>query len=170
MIKSIEKNTGRYGFSASRPIALATLLASAIGCQLQAASEQSIQVYYRSSQCGISMPTLVLIENQQQWRQLIPQRKILLGPAAPDAPDFDRQSLLLIAAGQKPSGGYQISLLDNKANMVNGELAVSVEIKSPASMASQQVTSPCLLVSIPISVPISGIDAAGMRWARPLEN
>lgn len=141
------------------------ILTAATGCQLQADSDYQLSIYYQSPQCGISKPSLELIENQQQWQQLMHNRPRSLGQTEPQTPDFSQQSILLIAAGQKPSAGYQIILNGDRATLVDNALEIDVNIIAPTGMAATIISNPCMLLSLQAK-EFSMIRAANMQWSR----
>ena len=64
--------------------------------------------------------------------------------------DWKRRGIVWICMGLKPSGGYALSLADSSV-MISGRVAViTVHWRQPrpGSVVTQQLTSPCLLLSM----------------------
>jgi hypothetical protein len=77
-------------------------------------------------------------------------------PAEP-APqvDFDKESILFVAAGQKRSGGHRIEIAELK--QVEGKVEVLVKIQGPkpGGIQLQALTAPFHIVAVPkVSGPV----------------
>lgn len=98
------------------------------------------------SQCGFTAPGLVYMDSSDRFEAMVRERGLNL----PDigGHDFDREHLLLVAAGRKPSGGYGVALDD--VAIRDGVLEVSVEVRSPApdQAVTMALTSPCALLAV----------------------
>jgi hypothetical protein len=64
--------------------------------------------------------------------------------------DWTRHGILWICMGLKPSGGYALSLAESSATVTEGVAAITVHWRQPrpGSVVTQQLTSPCLLLSV----------------------
>ena len=64
---------------------------------------------------------------------------------------FSEELALLIAMGQKTTGGYSLTLAEGLATVEDGVVTVRVFRQTPAlgAMLTQQLTSPCLIVRLP---------------------
>lgn len=71
--------------------------------------------------------------------------------AAPIVVDFEASAVLLVAAGQRPTAGYAVSLTSPSAPAKGGValVEVKVDVPAPGAMVAQVVTSPCLVVALP---------------------
>jgi len=71
-------------------------------------------------------------------------------PAMP-ALDLEKEVVVLVSAGQKPTAGYGIELAADKAPVKDGAAGVRVVLKAPAdgAVSAQLMTSPCLVVALP---------------------
>lgn len=67
------------------------------------------------------------------------------------APNFEQQVAVFMAMGQKPTGGYRLSLRDKEVTIEQGTATIPVTWQSPPSdaMVTQALTSPCLVVTLP---------------------
>ena len=114
-------------------------------------------VLINTLQCGsdLTVADAVLLNNSQQlaqrYLQLPPaERDTISGPAL----DFKEARVLLITMGQRPSGGYLLNYQQQaiRFNAQNGILEVEVawQVPLPGYNQAQVVTTPCLLLKIPI--------------------
>lgn len=73
-----------------------------------------------------------------------------LGAPPPEA-DLEGAVVLLVAAGQRPTGGHAVELAAPTAPVKGGVALVRVVLRAPApgAMTAQVLTSPCLVVSLP---------------------
>lgn len=128
-----------------------------LGMLSSACSHQqlSMQSVYSSNDCAISEQTIKLIHNQQELTRLLksPAQYLDLVGEATKIPviDFDKQQLILVAMGQKPSSGYSILWQNKQATIKHNKLYLPVELLTPAtnSLQAQVVTSPCQIFAIP---------------------
>ncbi|MDX1635261.1 MAG: protease complex subunit PrcB family protein [Marinobacter sp.] len=98
--------------------------------------------------CGLTAPGLVHIENTSElskFRQL-PQQNLNL-PAA-DTIDFDSEHLLVVGLGQKPTGGYSVTLTSYALHGEELDLGVVVNKPDPQMMVPQVITTPCAVLAI----------------------
>ena len=60
-------------------------------------------------------------------------------------------SLILVQLGEKPNGGYRLTL--NGASFADSTVHLNIDISSPQSgqMVTQALTSPCLLAELPLA-------------------
>ncbi|MEX2476528.1 protease complex subunit PrcB family protein [Marinobacter sp.] len=102
----------------------------------------------QSDHCGLTAPGLVYVDQADQIARLehLPARNLPLD--ALKAVDFDREHLLLIGLGQKPTGGYGVTL--EGAEIREGALEVAVNVRQPATdaMVTQALTTPCAVIAV----------------------
>jgi len=85
--------------------------------------------------------------------------------------DFERDAVVEISLGERPSAGYAVTLADTAAAVEHHALHLSVRVTSPApdAMAAQVVTSPCLMVVVPRGnyrrVEVTDVDGTAMGTA-----
>ncbi|HDP88491.1 MAG TPA: protease complex subunit PrcB family protein [Thioalkalivibrio sp.] len=67
------------------------------------------------------------------------------------AVDFEQAGVLLLEMGQRPTGGYAVALAEPVIAVDDGIATVTVNWQEPApgAIATQALTSPCLLLEIP---------------------
>lgn len=99
--------------------------------------------------CGgdVSGPSAHWIATEGEYRAAMGA-----GGAFGDVPpvDFRHEGVLAVYMGQRPTGGYSISLPDPAVPISNGVGTVTVKFDEPlpGAMVAQVLTSPCLLVKM----------------------
>jgi len=120
-----------------------------------ACSHQQIpmQTIFSSNNCAISEETLKSINESGEFKSLLKSIPKNFGQAPLAVPevDYEKQSVILYALGQKPTGGYSIELYKTDAMLKGKKLYLPVRIKQPASNSNQiqLITSPCQVYSLP---------------------
>lgn len=124
----------------------AGLSACAMNSDTTAAGAPLARQITASGQCGFGGPGLAYMASRERLETLAETRGTNL--VVPEDHDFDREHLLLVAAGRKPSGGYGVALEDSRIR--DGVLEVTVGVRSPApdQMVTQALTSPCALLAV----------------------
>ena len=125
----------------------------------QGAQEQAlgnIAALHRDSQCH-QPKGLQWIGGQQELDTLYRSlQQHIISPAPAGAPqlDFSRFGVLLVSMGSKPSGGYQVSLDSDTLQWEAGQATATVLVRwlspKPGMMLTQALTSPCLLLKLPL--------------------
>ncbi len=110
-------------------------------------SEAATRQITAASQCGFDEPGLVYMDSRQRLDEVTGTRGVNL--TAMNNHDFNREHLLLIGAGRKPTGGYGVAL--DKAWFAGDVLTLTVTLRSPSAdqMVTQALTSPCAVVAVP---------------------
>lgn len=102
----------------------------------------------QSDHCGLAAPGLVYLEDAGQVDRLarLPTRNLPL--ASLKAVDFAREHLVLVSLGQKPSGGYGITL--GHSAILEDVLEIAVNVRQPAAdaMVAQVLTTPCAVIAV----------------------
>ena len=135
-----------------------------------------VEVLYSGSHCGGdgTEPHLRRIADEEQFRtERDAMFRHMLGNDHSDrlqAPDFDENIAVLIAMGQRSTGGYRLELRDDRAAVDNGAVELPVTWTEPDedAMVTQAITSPCLMVTLPRQDydTISAVDQDGETRAR----
>lgn len=132
-----------------------TMVAGCFQTGGNAASDATVPIATLASrdQCGgQNRPAVHWIATAGEWRDLYARiNSQWMNPPPPPAVDFPREGVLLIAMGQRSSGGYGLTLADDVAAVRDGVLTVRVDWREPpaGSRQAQVMTSPCLLVAVP---------------------
>ncbi len=147
-------------------LALANLLVIQ-GCASDAGRPDKVRelppgvVLHNSLQCGggISQASAIRIDNperlKQRYRLLSRQAEETL---IPPLLDFSRESVVLIAMGQRQTGGYLLNYQSQPIRFDGETLAITLSWQEPLPgyKQAQILTSPCLLLKLP-TVPIERI-------------
>ncbi len=155
--------------------ALALALALVSGCAQTGAGEEatvSVDALYGGSQCGgLERPIVLWIAGTAAWRSwhgriVSPQMSL----PSPPMVDFNREGVLLVAMGMRPSAGYGLSLAGASATVRDGVLSVRMDWREPPPgyRQAQVVTSPCLVLKVP-AAPFARITVLDLEGRTRLE-
>ncbi len=101
-----------------------------------------------SNQCAVSEAKLQLPEDGAEALALTSAHRIGAQPVPLDI-DRDKERILLVAAGHKPSAGYRLQLTSHSASLRNGVLRLPVVLSGPGgNYQAAMITSPCLLLAV----------------------
>lgn len=102
----------------------------------------------QSDHCGLTAPGLVYVSDARQLERLsrLPAQNLALDPLA--NVDFEREHLVLVGLGQKPTGGYGVTLSSSGLSDDVLELAVDVRQPQADAMVTQALTTPCAVIAI----------------------
>lgn len=134
------------------PVAVVTAVTSlSTGC---GGNKIPLQSFYSANDCAISEQTVKQIKNQKQLDQVMKPRSLFSTSDRTDVTtriDFEREQLILVAMGNKPTTGYFIDWSNDPATLENGDLHLPVEFRDPPSdrIQAQVITSPCRIFSLP---------------------
>lgn len=131
---------------------LALALTLAVGCAVNRSATADGAPLARqvteSDHCGLTAPGLVYLSNTQDLEKLarLPSGNLALNKLR--AIDFEQEHLVLVGLGQKPTGGYGLTL--QSANIVDDVLELVVRARQPApdAMVTQALTTPCAVIAI----------------------
>lgn len=103
------------------------------------------------SRTGIGESRRLVIRDANAWAEFWSE----LGTGDRPAVDFTKAVVVAVAAGQRPSGGYEIAV--NHVRQTDGELAVEVLETSPGPncITSSSPTQPVDVVVVPVVAPKS---------------
>jgi len=101
---------------------------------------------YRS---GVREPLQTVVGNQTDWQSLWKRHtSIGITPAPPPSVDFDREMVVGVFAGEKPTGGYDVEIIN--AEQTDSAVTVHYREKSPppGSIVTQALTQPFHLIRL----------------------
>lgn len=102
----------------------------------------------QSAHCGLTAPGHLYLESKEQIQQLeaLPGRNLSLDSLR--TVNFGQEHIVLVALGQKPTGGFSVTLAG--ANLKDGQLELSVHTREPApgTMVTQALTTPCAVIAV----------------------
>lgn len=135
-----------------RWLLLTCLVIAASACSQQRVHLQTI---YSSNDCALREPVIRSIHSPAELTEIIQSKPVNFSqtPLVLPEVDYDKQSLVLYALGQKPTAGYSIELYRDEASIKEQTLYLPVRVKSPeaGSVQAQVITSPCQIYSLPHS-------------------
>ena len=124
------------------------------------AKQVAFQTVEKGSQSGVREFLAIIIRGQAEWQDLWQRHASIKANVSP-APtvDFDKEMVLGLFLGEKPTGGYEAEILS--AERVAGTLLISFAEKGPPAGAilTQALTQPFHIVR----VAINGTGAVGFR-------
>lgn len=146
-------------FRALRLSALASLavglLACAQGPQDAISDAGDARQVYSGQQCGqADDPGARWLGDQDALGGVLSgQNRTQIGFAQTEPPDVDftREHVVSISMGQRPTGGYNLTLADKKVVVENETAMVRIDWiePPPEAFVTQALTSPCLLLALP---------------------
>lgn len=105
----------------------------------------------QSANCGLTAPGHVLLKSVSDVGRLEGLRGRTLPLAPLRAVDFDREHVVLAALGQKPTGGYSVTLVSSAITDDTLELFVRVREPEPGMLVTQALTTPCAAIAVTAS-------------------
>ncbi|WP_372996276.1 protease complex subunit PrcB family protein [Marinobacter sp.] len=102
----------------------------------------------QSAHCGLTAPGHVHLTSVEDVEKLdaLPGRNLSLESLKNI--DFEREHVVLAAIGQKPTGGYSVTLDSSEIRRGTLELVVSVTEPAPGTMVTQALTTPCAVIAV----------------------
>ena len=108
---------------------------------------------FSSADCRIIKPVINRINNQSELSQLLNlvSSAYQPKPAINIEVDYNKQSLIVIALGQKPTTGFYLQIESKEAIIRKQKLYLPIRIIEPDedSVQAQVITSPCRIISVP---------------------
>lgn len=108
----------------------------------------SVRQVTQSQHCGLTGPGLLLVTSQPQLSQYLglPAQNLSVQPLR--SLDLNREVLLFVTMGQKPTAGYSVRLAS--AALTGDTLDLSVAVRTPPadSVQAQVMTSPCAILAL----------------------
>ena len=133
----------------SKRLFLVSLVVLSGACSQQ---QVRLQTIYSSNDCALREPTIRSIHTSAELTEIIQSKPVNFSqtPVVLPEVDYDKQSLILYALGQKPTAGYSIELYREEASIKEKTLYLPVRVKSPepGSFQAQVITSPCQIYSL----------------------
>lgn len=134
-------------------LSLSALLLAGCATQRQATASGAplARQVTASEHCGLTAPGLVYLTSADEVRALsgLPGQAINLSSMA--ALDFSREHLLLVALGQRSTGGYGLTLAASEQLGDTLQLEMDVYRPAPDAMVTQVITTPCTALAVTAS-------------------
>ncbi|MGO1692063.1 MAG: protease complex subunit PrcB family protein [Marinobacter sp.] len=127
-------------------------------------SEQLVRQVIQSAHCGLTGPGGAYVQTSERLRQLLELPTQNMAVQQLRQVNLKQEHLLFVTLGEKPTGGYSISLASVSVDSTENTLQLAMAVRSPApgTMVTQAITSPCVVVAVPAS-DWSEIRASGVR-------
>lgn len=110
--------------------------------------EPSARQIIQSGHCGLTGPGLAYAKNHDQLQKLLELPTQNLAVQQLRQVNLEREHLLFVTLGKKPTGGYSVRL--DSARNTKGNLQLSMSLRTPEAgdMVTQAITSPCAVVAV----------------------
>lgn len=101
---------------------------------------------WRGTRCGVKVATSLVISSQEDWEKLW---KKIPSESPPPAIDFEKNSVVAVFSGEKPTAGYSVEI--KKVKETAQGLQIIFQEKKPAKdrMVAQVLTQPYAAQIIP---------------------
>jgi hypothetical protein len=103
----------------------------------------SFQTVVKGSRSGIREPLQIVVRSQTEWDTLWKRHvSTETNPPPPPAIDFNKQIIIGVFLGEKPTGGYDVEII--RAEQTNGTLVIHYREKNPppGGIVIQSLTQP----------------------------
>lgn len=117
----------------------------------------------QSAHCGLTGPGLAYVQTPERLQQLLELPAQNMAVQQLRQVDLEKEHLLFVTLGEKPTGGYSVSLASASVENTDNVLRLSMAVRAPApgTMVSQAITSPCVVVAVPATgwpeIRVSGV-------------
>jgi hypothetical protein len=115
-----------------------------------------VKLLFKGDQCGTTRlnPNAIWIEDPDQFKTTsarLTQHTIGAQQDLSSQVDFSREGILIVAMGQKPTGGYGLEMNREFAVISNDTAVLRVSWIDPpkGAILPQIITSPCLAIILP---------------------
>ncbi len=129
---------------------VATLLASGCASSRSETAEGGplARQITQSAHCGLTAPGHVHLTSREEVQRLeaLPGRNLSLETLK--TVQFEREHIVLAAIGQKPTGGYSVTLDSSEIRSGTLKLTVRVSEPAPGTMVTQALTTPCAVIAV----------------------
>ncbi len=102
----------------------------------------------QSAHCGLVAPGSLHIESLENLRRMERLPSSSLSFESLKGIDYQREHIVLASIGQKPTGGYSVTLDSSEIRSGTLELRVRVTEPAPGTMVTQALTTPCAVIAV----------------------
>ena len=102
----------------------------------------------QSAHCGLADSGYIHLSRASDVDQLegLPGGSLSLMPLRNI--DYGREHVVVVALGQKPTGGYSVTLVSSRIIRSYLELTVDIREPAPGTMVTQALTTPCAAIAV----------------------
>ena len=115
-----------------------------------------VRLLFKGDQCTTNQltPHAIWIEDPDQFKQTyarLTRHTISAQPDLSSRVDFSREGILIVAMGQKPTGGYGLELNHEFAEITDDTAVLRISWIDPpkGAILPQIITNPCLAIILP---------------------
>jgi hypothetical protein len=104
----------------------------------------------QSAHCGLTGPGLAYVQTPERLQQLLELPGQNMAVQQLRQVDLGKEHLLFVTLGEKPTGGYSVSLTSASLENTDNTLRLSMAVRAPApgTMVTQAITSPCVVIAV----------------------
>ncbi|MGO1500241.1 MAG: protease complex subunit PrcB family protein [Marinobacter sp.] len=146
---------GKKGLAGLPVVSLLAGCALLVGCAssdtaVEKLSEPLGRQVIQSAHCGLTGPGLAYVQTAERLQKLLELPTQNMAVQQLRQVNLDQEHLLFVTLGEKPTGGYSISLASASLENSENTLRLSMAVRSPApgTMVTQAITSPCAVVAV----------------------
>jgi hypothetical protein len=99
---------------------------------------------------GIQTQSEIVVTNAAQWAEVWNKHSAQRTPKEdPPAVDFDKETVLFVALGSKPTGGHKVEIAEVRQAGDKTEVLVNIRARPSGGFSIQALTAPYHVVAIP---------------------
>jgi hypothetical protein len=116
---------------------------------VNAAEPVKIRTLSQGNFSGIQSPSELVITNGTQWAEVWTKHSAQRTPKEePPAVDFEKETVLFVALGSKPTGGHKVEIAEVRQAGDKTEVLVKIRAPRPGGFSIQALTAPYQAVAI----------------------
>ena len=117
---------------------------------VNAAEPIKIRTLSQGNFSGIQTPSEIVVTNTAQWAEVWTKHSAQRTPKEnPPAVDFEKETVLFVALGSKPTGGHKVEIAEVLKVADKTEALVKIRAPQPGGFSIQALTAPYHVVAIP---------------------
>jgi hypothetical protein len=116
----------------------------------RAADTNSMRTIFKGAFSGIQEESQIVVTNRIDWEKVWKRHGARSEPKEP-APeiDFKKETVLVVAQGQKRTGGYSIEIAEVRRKDGKAQVLVKSKAPKPGGLTIQALTAPIHIVAVP---------------------
>lgn len=115
-----------------------------------AAETNAVRTIFKGNFSGLQEEKQLVITNRADWEALWKQHGARKEPKDPPPKvDFEKESVIVAAQGQKRSGGYSIEIADVRRAADKTEILIRTKSPKPGALTIQALTAPIHIAAVP---------------------
>jgi len=130
------------------PLTAAMLTACSATGGEGAGMQPEVRQVTQSAHCGLTGPGVAHVRSEGELEALLDVSGQNMATGVIRQVNLDRESLVIVTLGQKPTAGYSVGLESATADRKTLKLAMKVNSPAPDMMVAQVITSPCVVLAV----------------------